>query len=59
MSIASDLCETCQNNNNFILAKEYRNYYHTECQLSKNYWENLSEDDKRQWYCGRSSSLLF
>jgi len=69
MSIASDLCETYQNNNNLImksvncseeekserlkaqekhlnLAKQCRNYYRTECQLSKNYWENLSEDDK-------------
>jgi hypothetical protein len=60
VSIASDLCETCQNNNNLIiksvncseeeknerlkaqekhlnLAKECRDYYRTECQLSKNY----------------------
>ena len=70
MKIASDLCDTCQQNNNLImksvncseaeksaqlikqeqhlaLAKECRDYYKQQCELSSQYWNSLTDEQKQ------------
>ena len=67
MKIASDLCDTCQQNNNLImksvncseaeksaqlikqeqhlaLAKECRDYYKQQCELSSQFWNSLTDE---------------